>query len=196
MFIAKGFLMDKYLIVGLGNIGEEYANTRHNIGFIVADALANELGAKFTIERHAFKTEAKLKNKLLIILKPTTFMNLSGKAVKYWLDKEKIPLENLLVITDDVDLDLGVLRLRTKGSGGSHNGLNHIIETLLITDWARLRFGIGKDYARGFQVDYVLGQWSKKDEKILIPKIETAVSIVKSFVLAGAKQTMSDFNNK
>jgi hypothetical protein len=102
--------MDKYLIVGLGNIGEEYANTRHNIGFIVADALANELGAKFTIERHAFKTEAKLKNKLLIILKPTTFMNLSGKAVKYWLDKEKIPLENLLVITDDVDLDLGVLR--------------------------------------------------------------------------------------
>jgi PTH1 family peptidyl-tRNA hydrolase len=196
MFIAKGFLMDKYLIVGLGNIGEEYANTRHNIGFIVADALANELGAKFTIERHAFKTEAKLKNKLLNILKPTTFMNLSGKAVKYWLDKEKIPLENLLVITDDVDLDLGVLRLRTKGSGGSHNGLNHIIETLLITDWARLRFGIGKDYARGFQVDYVLGQWSKKDEKILIPKIETAVSIVKSFVLAGAKQTMSDFNNK
>ncbi len=188
--------MDKYLIVGLGNIGEEYANTRHNIGFIVADALANELGAKFTIERHAFKTEAKLKNKLLIILKPTTFMNLSGKAVKYWLDKEKIPLENLLVITDDVDLDLGVLRLRTKGSGGSHNGLNHIIETLLITDWARLRFGIGKDYARGFQVDYVLGQWSKKDEKILIPKIETAVSIVKSFVLAGATQTMSDFNNK
>ena len=188
--------MDKYLIVGLGNIGEEYANTRHNIGFIVADALANELGAKFTIERHAFKTEAKLKNKLLIILKPTTFMNLSGKAVKYWLDKEKIPLENLLVITDDVDLDLGVLRLRTKGSGGSHNGLNHIIETLLITDWARLRFGIGKDYARGFQVDYVLGQWSKKDEKILIPRIETAVSIVKSFALAGAKQTMSDFNNK
>ena len=188
--------MDKYLIVGLGNIGEEYTNTRHNIGFIVADALANELGAKFTIERHAFKTEAKLKNKLLIILKPTTFMNLSGKAVKYWLDKEKIPLENLLVITDDVDLDLGVLRLRTKGSGGSHNGLNHIIETLLLTDWARLRFGIGKDYARGFQVDYVLGQWSKKEEKILIPKIETAVSIVKSFVLAGAKQTMSDFNNK
>ena len=188
--------MDKYLIVGLGNIGEEYANTRHNIGFIVADALANELGAKFTIERHAFKTEAKLKNKLLIILKPTTFMNLSGKAVKYWLDKEKIPLENLLVITDDVDLDLGVLRLRTKGSGGSHNGLNHIIETLLFSDWSRLRFGIGKDYARGFQVDYVIGQWSKKEEKILGPRIDMAVSIIKSFVLAGATQTMSEFNNK
>ena len=186
----------KYLIVGLGNIGDDYADTRHNIGFIVADALAMDLGAKFSIDRHAYKTEAKLKNKLLVILKPTTFMNLSGKAVKYWLDKEKIPLENLLVVTDDVDLDLGVLRMRTKGSGGSHNGLNHIIETLLITDWARLRFGIGKDYARGFQVDYVLGQWSKKEEKILIPRIETAVEIIKSFVLAGATQTMSDYNNK
>jgi PTH1 family peptidyl-tRNA hydrolase len=188
--------MDKYLIAGLGNIGEEYANTRHNIGFIVADALAGELGVKFSIERHSYKAEGKLKNKLLIILKPSTYMNLSGKAVKYWLDKEKIPLENLLVITDDVDLDLGVLRLRTKGSGGSHNGLNHIIETLLITDWARLRFGIGKDYARGFQVDYVLGQWSKKEEKLLLPRIEIAVSIIKSFVLAGPAQTMSDFNNK
>jgi len=109
------------------------------------DALAVELGVKFTIERHAYKTEAKLKNKLLIILKPTTYMNLSGKAVKYWLDKEKIPLENLLVITDDVDLDVGVLRLRAKGSGGSHNGLIHIIETLILTDWSRLRFGRGKD---------------------------------------------------
>ena len=188
--------MDKYLIVGLGNIGEEYANTRHNIGFIVADALAQDLSVKFEVERHAYKAEARLKNKLLIILKPTTYMNLSGKAVKYWMDKEKIPLENILVITDDVDLDLGVLRLRTKGSGGSHNGLNHIIEALLITDWARLRFGIGKDYARGFQVDYVLGRWSSKEEKILIPRIETAVSIVKSFVLAGAAKTMSDFNNK
>jgi PTH1 family peptidyl-tRNA hydrolase len=187
--------MDKYLIVGLGNIGDEYANTRHNIGFIVADALAKDLVVNFTIDRHASKAEGRLKNKLVIILKPTTYMNLSGKAVKYWMDKEKIPLENILVITDDVDLDLGVLRMRTKGSGGSHNGLNHIIETLLITDWARLRFGIGKDYARGFQVDYVLGRWSSKEEKILIPKIETAVSMVKSFVLAGATQTMSDFNN-
>jgi PTH1 family peptidyl-tRNA hydrolase len=188
--------MDKYLIIGLGNIGEEYANTRHNIGFIVADALASDLGVKFSIERHAYKAEAKLKNKLLIILKPTTYMNLSGKAVKYWMDKEKIPLENILVVTDDVDLELGVLRLRTKGSGGSHNGLNHIIETLLFSDWSRLRFGIGKDYARGFQVDYVIGQWSKKEEKILGPRIDMAVSIIKSFVLAGATQTMSDFNNK
>jgi peptidyl-tRNA hydrolase, PTH1 family len=129
-------------------------------------------------------------------VKPTTFMNLSGKAVKYWLDKEKIPLENLLVITDDVDLDLGVLRLRSKGSGGSHNGLNHIIETLGMTDFARLRVGIGNDYAKGFQVDYVLGRWSSKEEKILIPKIETAVEIIKSFVLAGVDRTMSEFNNK
>jgi PTH1 family peptidyl-tRNA hydrolase len=188
--------MDKYLIVGLGNIGEEYANTRHNIGFMVLDALAAELGVKFTIERHAFMTEAKLKNKLLILIKPTTFMNLSGKAVKYWMDKEKIPFENILVITDDVDLGLGVLRMRTKGSGGSHNGLNHIIESLLTQDWARLRFGIGNDYARGFQVDYVIGQWSKKETKILLPRIESAVAIIRSFVLAGAAQTMSDFNNK
>jgi len=184
------------LIVGLGNIGEEYANTRHNIGFMVMDALAKELGATFSIGRHASVAEARLKNKLLIILKPTTYMNLSGKAVKYWKDKENIPLENILIVADDVDLDLGVLRMRTKGSGGSHNGLNHIIETLLVTDWSRLRFGIGKDYARGFQVDYVLGRWSSKEEKILIPRIEVAVSMVKSFVLAGASHTMSDFNNK
>lgn len=188
--------MDKYLIVGLGNIGEEYANTRHNIGFIVADALAGELGAKFSIERHAFMAEARLKNKQFLILKPTTYMNLSGKAVKYWMDKENIPLEHILVVTDDIDLDLGVLRMRTKGSGGSHNGLNHIIETLLTSEWTRLRFGIGNDYARGFQVDYVLGRWSPADEKILVPRIEAAVSIIRSFILEGATRTMSAFNNK
>ncbi|MBK7030076.1 MAG: aminoacyl-tRNA hydrolase [Bacteroidales bacterium] len=186
----------KYLIVGLGNIGDEYANTRHNIGFIVLDALAQSLGAKFSIGRHASVAECRVKNKEMILLKPTTYMNLSGKAVKYWLDKEKIPLENLLVITDDVDLDLGVLRMRSKGSGGSHNGLNHIIETLITTDWSRLRFGIGKDYAKGFQVDYVLGKWSSKDEKILLPRIDLAVDMIKSFVLAGVNHTMSEFNNK
>ncbi len=186
----------KYLITGLGNIGDEYANTRHNIGFIVLDALAQATGAKFSIGRHGFIAETRIKNKEIILLKPTTYMNLSGKAVKYWLDKEKIPLENLLVITDDVDLDLGVLRLRSKGSGGSHNGLNHIIETLLMNDFSRLRVGIGKDYARGFQVDYVLGRWTSKEEKILIPRIETAVEIIKSFVLAGVDLTMSAYNNK
>lgn len=186
----------KYLIVGLGNIGDEYANTRHNIGFIVLDALAQSIGVRFTIGRHAGIAEGRIKNKELLLLKPTTYMNLSGKAVKYWLDKEKIPLENLLVITDDVDLDLGVLRMRSKGSGGSHNGLNHIIETLGTTEWARLRVGIGNDYAKGFQVDYVLGRWSSSEEKILIPRIETAVEMIKSFVLQGVDRTMSGFNNK
>ena len=186
----------KYLIAGLGNVGEEYLNTRHNIGFIVLDALAQSLGAKFNIGRHSFISEARIRNKEIIMIKPTTYMNLSGKAIKYWLDKEKIPLENLLVITDDVDLELGMLRLRPKGSGGSHNGLNHIIDTLILNDFARLRVGIGKDYARGFQVDYVLGRWNSKEEKILIPRIEVAVEMIKSFVLSGVDRTMSEFNNK
>lgn len=187
---------EKFLITGLGNIGDEYANTRHNIGFIVADALAADLNGKFSIGRHASILETRLKNKQLLIIKPTTYMNLSGKAVKYWMDKEEIPLENILVITDDVDLDLGALRMRGKGSGGSHNGLNHIIETLGTTDFARLRVGIGKDYAKGFQVEYVLGRWTTAEEKILIPRITVAVDMIKSFVLAGAARTMSDFNNK
>lgn len=187
---------EKYLITGLGNIGDEYANTRHNIGFIVADALAADLNGKFSIGRHASILETRLKNKQLLIIKPTTYMNLSGKAVKYWMDKEEIPLENILVITDDVDLDLGSLRLRAKGSGGSHNGLSHIIETLGTTDFARLRVGIGKDYAKGFQVEYVLGRWTTAEEKILIPRIGVAVEMVKSFVLAGAARTMSEYNNR
>lgn len=187
---------EKYLITGLGNIGDEYANTRHNIGFIVADALAADLGAKFTIGRHASVTEARLKNKQLMIIKPSTYMNLSGKAVKYWMDKEGIEPGNILVIADDVDLDLGALRMRARGSGGSHNGLNHIIEMLGTTDFPRLRVGIGKDYARGFQVDYVLGRWSSSEEKILVPRVGVAVEMVKSFVLAGTARTMSEFNNK
>lgn len=186
----------KYLITGLGNPGDEYANTRHNIGFVVVEALAGSLGAKFAIGRHAWKAETRLKNKEIILLKPNTYMNLSGKAVKYWLDKENIPLENLLVIADDVDLDLGFLRLRGKGSGGSHNGLNHIIETLGNQDWPRLRVGIGKDFAKGFQVDYVLGQWTKTEEKLMVSRVEMATEMVKSFVLAGITRTMSDFNNR
>ncbi len=186
----------KYLIAGLGNIGEEYANTRHNIGFIVLDALAAALDAKFTIDRHAFKAEAKFKGRTLILIKPTTYMNLSGKAVKYWLDKEKIPLENSLVISDDLDLPLGVLRLKVRGSGGSHNGLNHIIETLLTNEFPRLRIGIGDDFARGYQAEYVLSRWSKTEEKILIPRIEMAVEAIKSFVTVGIDRTMNDFNKK
>lgn len=188
----------KYLIVGLGNIGDEYVNTRHNIGFIVLDALAQSMGLKFSVARHASIAEGRVKNRELILIKPTTYMNLSGKAVKYWLDKEKIPLENLLVVADDVDLDLGVLRMRSKGSGGSHNGLNHIIETLCTADWTRLRVGIGKDYAKGFQVEYVLGRWTSTEEKTLISlkRIDTAVEMIKSFVLQGVDRTMSGFNNR
>lgn len=187
---------EKYLIAGLGNIGSEYNGTRHNIGFDVVDVLAAELNATFSVERHAAIANIKIKNKTALLIKPTTYMNLSGKAVKYWLDKENLPLENLLVIADDLDLDVGVLRLRAKGSGGSHNGLNHIIETLNTTDWARLRFGIGKDFARGFQVEYVLGRWSSKEIEILKPKVELAAEMVKSFILAGASKTMTDYNNK
>jgi peptidyl-tRNA hydrolase, PTH1 family len=186
----------KYLIAGLGNIGEEYANTRHNIGFIVLDALAQELKTGFTIQRHANHAETRLKGRQLVLVKPTTYMNLSGKTIKYWLDKENIPVENLLVVVDDIDLDTGVLRLRPKGSGGTHNGLNHIIETLGHSDFARLRVGIGKDFAKGFQVDYVLGKWTKAEEKIMMEKIPLAVEMVKSFVLAGTQLTMNQYNNR
>jgi PTH1 family peptidyl-tRNA hydrolase len=186
----------KYLITGLGNPGDAYANTRHNIGFVVLDALAQDMGIKFSVSRHALVAETRLKNNELLLIKPGTYMNLSGKAVKYWLDREKIALENLLVVADDVDLDSGVLRLRAKGSGGSHNGLNHIIETIETNEFPRLRFGIGKDYAKGFQVEYVLGEWTRSEEKLLLPRIETAVEMIKSFVLAGISKTMSDFNNR
>lgn len=186
----------KYLIAGLGNIGDEYANTRHNIGFIVLDALAQELKTGYTIQRHANQAEARLKGRQLVLVKPTTYMNLSGKAVKYWLDKENIPVENLLVVVDDIDLDTGVLRLRPKGSGGTHNGMNHIIETLGHSDFARLRVGIGKDFAKGFQVDYVLGKWTKAEEKIMLDKIPLAVEMIKNFVLAGTQLTMNQYNNR
>ena len=186
----------KFLIAGLGNIGAEYENTRHNIGFVALDALARDAKVSFTTQRLAAVAGMKIKGRTLILIKPTTFMNLSGKAVKYWLDKEKIPMENLLVVTDDLDLELGALRLKPRGSGGSHNGMNHIIETFGISEFARLRIGIGSDFARGFQVDYVLGRWSKHEEKILLPRIDQAVEMIKGFVLQGIDRTMSDFNKK
>lgn len=186
----------KYLIVGLGNIGEEYTNTRHNIGFAVADALAEEAGARFKTERHAMVTKAKYKGRVLVIIKPTTYMNLSGKALKYWMDKEKVPLENVLVIVDDLDLEPGVLRLRPKGGDGSHNGLAHISQTLGHNNYARLRFGIGSDFARGYQVQYVLSRWTKAEEKMLAPRVEQAVEIVKSYVAIGIERTMTIYNNK
>jgi PTH1 family peptidyl-tRNA hydrolase len=186
----------KYLIAGLGNIGSEYANTRHNAGFLVADALAQSTGASFETLRLAMIAQTRFKGRQMVVIKPTTYMNLSGKAVKYWLDKEKIPIENLLVIFDDIDLDTGVLRMRPKGSGGTHNGINDIIDTLGTNEFARLRVGIGNDFARGFQVDYVLGQWTRSEEKIMLEKIPMAVEVIQSFVFAGTQQTMNRYNNK
>lgn len=186
----------KYLISGLGNIGDEYANTRHNIGFIVLDAIAGALNVTFSSGRYASVAKAKFKGRTLVLIKPSTYMNLSGKAVRYWLDSEKIPLENMLVISDDIDLDSGVLRMKPAGSGGSHNGLNHIIEILGTTNFPRLRFGIGSDFAKGYQVDYVLGRWNASEEELLKPKVLMAVEMVKSFVTIGIDRTMSLYNNR
>ena len=172
----------KYLIAGLGNIGDEYANTRHNIGFNVVDALARLSGVSFKTGRYADVARVKIKNKTLVLIKPSTYMNLSGKAVRYWLDNEKIPLENLLVVVDDIALPPGQLRLRMKGGPGGHNGLISIIETLETEEFARLRFGIGNDFAKGYQTEYVLGKWTKAEEELLVPKIEEAVDLIKSFV--------------
>ncbi len=186
----------KYLIAGLGNIGPEYADTRHNIGFIVADALAQEGKGMFKPGRLADTATLKYKARILVVIKPSTFMNLSGKAVKYWLEKEKIPLENLLVITDDIALPTGVLRLRSKGGDGGHNGLMSIIEYLGTSEFSRLRVGIGNDFAQGFQVEYVLGKWTKPEEEIMLPKVKTTVEIVKSFVTIGVERTMNVYNQK
>jgi len=186
----------KYLIAGLGNIGVEYANTRHNIGFIVADALVNELKGNFETQRLASVATVKYKGKSLVVIKPTTYMNLSGKAIKYWLQKEKIPLENLLIIVDDIALPVGTLRMKKKGSDAGHNGLTDIILKLGTEAFPRLRVGIGDNFAKGYQVDYVLGQWSKKETEILIPRVEKAVEIVQSFVTTGIDNTMNSYNNK
>jgi len=186
----------KYLIAGLGNIGDEYTDTRHNIGFIIADALAQEGKTSFKPERLASMAKMKFKARTLVVIKPSTYMNLSGKAIKYWLDKEKIPIENLLVITDDLALSTGTLRLRAKGGDGGHNGLISIIETLGSQQFARLRVGIGNEFAKGYQVDYVLGKWTKTEEDTMIPKVKTAVEIVKSFTTIGISRAMNIYNIK
>lgn len=186
----------KFLIAGLGNIGTEYANTRHNIGFVVAEALAREGKTGFESGRLADVARLKYKGRILIAIKPSTYMNLSGKAIKYWIEKEKIPLENLLVITDDIALPTGVIRLRAKGGDGGHNGLISIIGQLGSTDFPRLRIGIGNDFAQGYQVDYVLGKWTTAEEEIMISKVVTAVEIVKSFVAIGVGRTMNIYNTR
>jgi PTH1 family peptidyl-tRNA hydrolase len=186
----------KYLIIGLGNIGDEYADTRHNIGFIVADALTLSLKSSFTTDRYASVAKSSLKGRQIVVIKPSTYMNLSGKAVRYWMQKEDIPKENILVLADDLALPLGILRLRSKGGHGGHNGLISIIETIETTDFARLRMGIGNDFAKGYQVDYVLGRWTEEEEKVLIPEIAKSVELIKSFVLTGIERTMNFFNKK
>jgi peptidyl-tRNA hydrolase, PTH1 family len=186
----------KYLIVGLGNIGEEYANTRHNIGFIAADAFAVQAGQKFEAGRYASVARVGFKGRTFIVIKPSTYMNLSGKAVRYWMNKENILPENILVITDDIALPLGTLRLRKKGSDGGHNGLINIIEHLGTNEFPRLRIGVGNDFAKGYQVDYVLSKWTGEEEKILIPKIEKTVELIKSFGTIGLDRTMNLFNKK
>lgn len=184
----------KYLIVGLGNIGDEYADTRHNIGFVVADALALSLKAPFEAGRHAAVAKGKLKGRSVTIIKPTTYMNLSGKALRYWMNKESVLPEQLLVIVDDLALPLGSLRLRKRGSDGGHNGLISIIETIQTVEFPRLRVGIGNDFAKGYQVDYVLGRWTKEEEKVLIPRIETATEMIQCFILQGVDRAMNLYN--
>ncbi len=186
----------KYLIACLGNIGSEYTNTRHNIGFKIADALISDLNGTFKVERLASVSTVKYKSRSLVVIKPTTYMNLSGKSVKYWLDKEKIKLENLLVVLDDIALPFGTLRLRAKGSDAGHNGLSNIIQTLGTNQFARLRFGIGNNFSKGRQVDYVLGEWTKEEEKLLPERIDLAVEVIKSFTTIGLQRTMNAYNNK
>ena len=189
-------LMKKFLVVGLGNIGDKYHNTRHNIGFKILDYLAKKEEATFETVKLGDVTTIKVKGRTLILLKPSTYMNLSGKAVKYWLEKEKIPLSNLLVITDDLNLPFGTLRLKTKGSDGGHNGLKDIQDKLQTTKYNRFRFGISDAFSKGRQVDYVLGEWNEEENSKLDERLETSVELVKSFALAGVNNTMNQFNGK
>lgn len=186
----------KYLIVGLGNKGEEYAQTRHNIGFKVADKIAESLEVPFTSSNFGWLAEGKYKGRKVLVLKPDTYMNLSGNAVKYWLQKESIPAENLLIITDDLALPFGVLRLKPKGSDAGHNGLKSIANVLQTQNYPRLRFGISAEFSAGKQVDYVLGEWTAQEKEKLPERIEKFSKACLSFVFAGIQNTMTGFNGK
>lgn len=188
--------MKKFLIVGLGNIGSEYANTRHNIGFKVLDYIANLEGISFQTQKLGDVAELKIKGRTLLLLKPNTYMNLSGKAVKYWLEKEKIEKENLLVITDDLNLAFGTIRIKTKGTDGGHNGLKNIQLLLNSTEYPRFRFGISDAFKKGKQVDYVLGEWDADEKEQLKERLTLSAEIIKSFALAGLNNTMNAFNGK
>ena len=185
-----------FLIVGLGNIGSEYAQTRHNIGFRVLDALAKASNLVFEDKRYGAVTTLKVKNQTLTLLKPSTYMNLSGNAVRYWMNEKKIPLENILVVVDDLSLPFGQLRMRPGGSEAGHNGLKHISSVLGTQQYARLRFGIGNDFPRGGQVDFVLGEFTDEDLKTMDKRLELAGEMVKSFALSGIQFTMNHFNKK
>lgn len=193
---SKDKLMKKFLIVGLGNVGEKYVNTRHNIGFKILDEVAQENKTTFETEKLGDVATFRVKGRIFILLKPSTFMNLSGKALKYWMDKENISLENILVVTDDVNIDFGAIRLKAKGSAGGHNGLKDIQDKLQTQQYARFRFGIGGAYKKGRQVDFVLGEWTKEETSQLIERLPLAAKIITSFGTAGLANTMNTFNGK
>jgi len=184
----------KYLIVGLGNAEQKYVGTRHNIGFEIINALAKKMEATFTSERYAYKAETKYKGRTLILLMPTTYMNLSGNAVRYWMEKEEVDAQNILIISDDIDLPVGALRMRPKGGGGSHNGINHIIEILQHTNFPRLRFGIGKNYPQGYQVEYVLGKFFSEEQELVSVAVEKAAEACLLFCTAGLQRAMNEIN--
>lgn len=186
----------KYLIVGLGNIGNEYLNTRHNIGFKVLDAFAEASNTSFSTQRYGDIAQVRVKNKILVLLKPSTYMNLSGEAVRYWMNKENIPLENILIIVDDIALPFGAIRIKGKGSDGGHNGLKSIASLINTQNYARLRFGIGNDFPKGTQVDYVLGNFSEEQVKAMPERLKVAVDTIKAFCLSGLTFAMNNYSNK
>lgn len=188
--------MQKFLIVGLGNIGSQYQNTRHNIGFKILDFLAQKNSILFESNKLGAMTQYKFKGRMFYLLKPSTYMNLSGKAVQYWLTKENIPLENLMVICDDINLAFGTIRIKTGGSDGGHNGLKSINEILQTQQYIRFRFGIGAEFSEGRQADYVLGEWSDDELKLLTERLDKSIQVITSFGTAGIHHTMNTFNGK
>lgn len=188
--------MTKFLIVGLGNIGDEYAGTRHNIGFMMIDAFAASKDVKWEDKRYGFVAKCRVKNAEIVLLKPSTFMNLSGNAVRYWLAQEKIPVENMLVLVDDLNLPFGTIRIRKQGSNGGHNGLGNIQSVLGTENYARVRFGIGNEYTRGTQINFVLGEWTDEEKQALPERLEIMKELIPSFCLQGIDRTMNLFNGK
>jgi peptidyl-tRNA hydrolase, PTH1 family len=188
--------MSRFLIAGLGNIGEEYASTRHNIGFTIAEQLVSDAGSRFQAGRLADVAEIKHKGKSIVVIKPTTYMNLSGKAINYWLQAEKVPVENLMVLVDELALPFGKIRIGPKGSDGGHNGLRNIQETLNTTQYPRLRFGISNQFSKGSQVDYVLGKWDDEELKILPDRLKVATDAIRAFTFIGLERCMNQFNTR